>query len=390
MAATPSDAPGWTRSPWIKWSWLLVLVVVVARSLNFELRSLPTTAGGYFARGRADFVDEEFESAVENFTKSIALRSDDADLYILRGVAYAKLHELGSAMPDLEKALQLQPEYGRAHAASGDGKAAAWDAEGAIAEYSRAIATDRNYARCYLERGKLNYDTEKWDDAEADLRRGADLLRYDDLITTHLLLWLARAHAGGATGATIELSKTLNSGKFTSDRFRTSARFLCGQLDEAAYLAAMPKVVDGDEFELGAEASFLAGVKRLVFGDRAGAVPLLQKALEPDAELSYAHDRARVELENLLLGFHARWSPTLSAGLEIASVAPGGRAEAAGIRPGFILTSIDGAEATQDDLVEFLASAEPGSTVELQLLDASGARTSVTLPLTPGFSEPTR
>jgi len=191
-------------------------------------------------------------------------------------------------------------------------------------------------------------------------------------------------------GATVELSDVLNAGRIRGDRFWTSARFLRGEIAEPAYLAAMAKTKDGDENELNAEAFFLAAVKRIVFGDRAGAVPLLQKALETDADASYAYDRARAELCDLLLGFHPMWIGRADASLAVASVAPGGPAEASGIRPGWALTAIDKADASQDTLIEFLAKAKPGSTVELQFIDGAGARLTVPLALRSDFSAPTR
>jgi len=252
--------PSWIQSPWVKWSWLLVLSAVVAQTLNYQCRWLPTSAAGYFARGMVDYEKGDYEDAVGNFSKSIERAPQDAESYIVRGEAYAKLHDFGKAMPDLEKAVELRPGYAKAHAAYGDGKAEAGDAEGAIAEYSLALAADPNYGRCYRERGKLLYDTGKWDDAAADLRRGANLLLGDGQITAQLLLWVARA----------------------------------------TFLAAVDKLEGDDSDERRAEAFFLAGAKRLVFGDRQGALPLLQKAVETEADTSYAYDRARLELARLL------------------------------------------------------------------------------------------
>jgi tetratricopeptide (TPR) repeat protein len=154
MGGAPTEIPSWTRSPWVKWSWLVVLVVIVAQSLNYHWRVLPTSAAGYFARGKGDYLNGEFPSAVANFTKSIDLRPNDADTYLWRGETYVMIHDLARAMTDLEKAVELRPDYERARSALGDGKSAAWDAAGAIAEYSLAIVADPNCPRCYLVRGR--------------------------------------------------------------------------------------------------------------------------------------------------------------------------------------------------------------------------------------------
>jgi tetratricopeptide (TPR) repeat protein len=327
---------------------------------------------------------------VDNLTKSIELAPKDAEGYILRGKAYARLQDLEKAMRDLRRALELRPSYEKAHAAYADGKATAWDERGAIEEYSRAIALDASYGRYSLERGKLRYDMGSLDDAAADLRRAASELLGDDQVTAYLLLWVARARAGEAFGATAELTDVMTAGRIQGDRFWTNARFLRGELAEPAYLAALA-AADGDDAEARkAEGFFLAGSKRLAFGDQRGGVTLMRSALRTGAESSYAYDRARLELETLLLGFHPMRIEDATNRLVVAAVIPGGPAEAAGIHPGSVLATIGGVDAGRDAFLAFLANAEPGSTVVIQVVDGAGSRENVSLRLTPDSSAPTR
>jgi S1-C subfamily serine protease len=152
----------------------------------------------------------------------------------------------------------------------------------------------------------------------------------------------------------------------------------------------MPKIKDSDEHELAAEASYLAGVKRLVFGDREGAVALLRKALDVDAGFTNAYDAARAELETLLLGFHPVAQAQPDAGMKIGSVVPGSAAELAGIRPGATLEKIGDAPATQDAVLELLAKGELGSTVMLSMIVDGGKPGTVPLPFRLEPSEPTK
>jgi tetratricopeptide (TPR) repeat protein len=388
MADKQPDIPSWTRSPWVKWSWLLVLAAIVAQSLDFQWRVLPTNATGYYVRGRADYILRHYDSAVDNLTKSIEREPDDTESYLLRGKAYARLQDLGKAMPDLRRALTLAPNYGRAHAAFADGRATAWDAAGAIEAYSRAIALDPTSARYALERGKLLFDTGRLDDAAADLRRAATALLGDDQVTAYLLLWVARARAGEAFGASAELSDVMAAGRVRGDRFRTNARFLCGQLAEPALLADL-EAKDADD-ELQAEKFFLAGEKRLAFGDEHEGLTLMRNVLRTGAETSYAYDRARVELENMLLGLHPMRLEDADHRLVVGSVTPGGPAEASGFKPGAVLAMIGGVEAGREAFLHVLETAEPGSALTLQVVDGAGARADVSLRLTPDSSAPTR
>jgi len=386
MNGTP-PADSWTRSPWVKWSWLIVLGVIVAQSLDYHWRRLPTTAAGYFSRGRADYLLGEYESAIENFSRSIQLDSKDAESYIWRGEAYAKLRKFDRAMPDLTTALALRPDYAKAHAAMADGKAAVWDTEGAIAEYTSAIEKDPIYGRCYFQRGLMLYDSGRFGDAAADLRRAASLLIGDNQVNAHLLLWLATNRAGDARGATEELSRTLNLGTIRQSRFWNAGHFLCGDVSEAAYLKSVAGTDEDEQEDARAEAYFLAGEKRLLSGDSAGALTLLRGALATEAEASYAYERARVALAGQLMGFRPS---RVDDGLKVASVQPGGPAESAGIEPGSIVATIDGKPADQNEFVALLGSSAPGTTVELQLVDPSGSRRLAELPIRLGSSAPTK
>jgi tetratricopeptide (TPR) repeat protein len=376
-----------------------VLLAIVGLSLSYHWRVLPTSAAGYFARGKGDYLNGEFPNAVANFTKALKLQPNDADTLYWRGATYVKLHDLVRALPDLERAVALSPDSSKARAALADGKTAAWDAVGAIADYTRAIALDPNFARCYLARGRLHLASERWEDAAADLTVASRMLIEDKQGPADLLLWIARARGGDAAGATAELSRVLASGRPGGDRFRTSARFLCGELSEPDYLAAMAALKNAEGIEARTEAFYLAGEKRLVSGDRVGAIGLMQEALKTGADASFAYDLARFELEGLRLGFHPMWLAEArrqelwmppGTGLEIASATTGGDAAAAGVRPGTALAAIDGTAIRQDTFVAFLCQAEPGSVVPMELIEDAASRQRVPASFRLDSSAPTR
>jgi carboxyl-terminal processing protease len=82
-------------------------------------------------------------------------------------------------------------------------------------------------------------------------------------------------------------------------------------------------------------------------------------------------------------GFFGLRLNKLGEQLVVAQVAQGSPAERAGLRPGFVLASIDGADAAEvEDPSDALAGA-PGSTLELAYLDAQDARREVKLERAP-------
>lgn len=382
MSADRVEPRSLIRSPWFIWSWLLVLVFVIVQSVSYHWRVLPTTASGYFARGRTDFIGAEYEGAIDNLTKSIERNPSDAESYIWRGEAYLKLEEFQKADLDLQKALQLAPDYAKSHAALADYRAAAWDHDGAIREFTAALDRDPTYARCYLERAQLYLDTGRWDDAQRDLRAAGDLSVDDRQATAYLLLWAARARSGDAPGAAAELSKLVSQKRLEQRRFQISARFLLGNTPEPAFLSTLASIEGGDKDELQAEGFFLAGQKRLVLGDRAGALTLLRNVVGIGAEWSYPFDRARFELETSVTGFHPMRFD--DGTYRITAVTPGGAAETAGLAPGETITAIDDMLPTREALLEMLS--EPGATVRLTVAGKDGTRRAVALALRPATS----
>lgn len=73
---------------------------------------------------------------------------------------------------------------------------------------------------------------------------------------------------------------------------------------------------------------------------------------------------------------------TNGEGVYIGSVAAGGPADKAGIRPGDVVTAVGGKPtATVDDLTSVLSELKPGTTVSVQIVTQSGARKTVRLTL---------
>ena len=391
MSAERIEPKSWVRSAWFTWSWMIVLVVVVFQTFLYQCRVLPTTASGYFSRGRSDYLDGSYEEAIKNFSTSIAKNAGNEESWIWRGESYAKLHEFDNAKSDLLKALELAPAYAKSHAALADFHAAVWDRDGAVEEFTTAIDRDPKYGRSYLERGQLHFDAGRWGDAAADLRMASTLLDDDPEAFAHAFLWLARVRAGDGAGAMAELSATAKSGRVTAPWFPATVDFLRGDKTEPDFFAQVAGTRESEDAKLRlVEAHFLAGEKRLAEGDRAGALGLLREVIRSDFEESDTFDRARVELQKSFLGFEPMRRDDGS--LTIVSVTPGGLAEAAGIVAGATLRAIDDEPADREGFLELLAALNPGVKMNLGMTAADGSERAVTLeiPLTLETSAPTK
>ncbi|NWF91326.1 MAG: tetratricopeptide repeat protein [Syntrophaceae bacterium] len=72
---------------------------------------LPEVSKAYHDRGKVKLVlDENYEGAIDDFTKAIEFNPKDADLYVARGLAYLKKGEAGAARGDFNKAVSLNPD----------------------------------------------------------------------------------------------------------------------------------------------------------------------------------------------------------------------------------------------------------------------------------------
>ena len=93
---------------------------------------------------------------------------DLAAAYVRRGLVYYEQGNLALALFNLNRAIELNPNYAEVYILRGivyaDQKK--WDL--AVADYTQAIKLDPNYAKAYYNRGLVYYDQKKWDLAVAD------------------------------------------------------------------------------------------------------------------------------------------------------------------------------------------------------------------------------
>ena len=143
--------------------------------------------------------DEDYDRAIEDYNKAIALDPNYADAYNNRGAVYAKNslikalldknknpriadvyknnadEDYDRAIEDYNKAIALDPNYALAYARRGS----AYDNKGqydrAIEDYNKAIALDPNYAAAYNNRGLAYYKKGNMGRAISDFQKACDM-----------------------------------------------------------------------------------------------------------------------------------------------------------------------------------------------------------------------
>ena len=89
---------------------------------------------------RKAYEKKEFYESITNFSKVIAIDTNDAKAYNNRGLAKAKLGEYGEAIKDYNKAIAINPNFAQAYYNRGNAKDTLGDQEGAKQDLEKAKA----------------------------------------------------------------------------------------------------------------------------------------------------------------------------------------------------------------------------------------------------------
>lgn len=152
------------------------ILLLSSMSLNAQLSSMISSGlmylidrGGYYLR------KEDYDRAVQEYSRAIQQRPGQAGLYLNRGIAYLSMMEYGPAREDLEHALKIDPNHYAALTMRGE----LFDLEGqpdqALVCYDRAIQGQPGWAIPYADRGSLYQKTGNLKQASADLDQAVAL-----------------------------------------------------------------------------------------------------------------------------------------------------------------------------------------------------------------------
>ena len=107
---------------------------------------------GNLSEGIGYYENEEYQQAVDAFTKIIRTDPRHVDAYLLQGAAHSMLGQYQGAIKDFDTAIRLKPD----HALGYYNKGYAYDElgkfESAITEYDKAIKLNPDLGVVYLKR----------------------------------------------------------------------------------------------------------------------------------------------------------------------------------------------------------------------------------------------
>ncbi|MGL5941490.1 MAG: tetratricopeptide repeat protein [Waterburya sp.] len=118
---------------------------------------------------------KEWKLALADLDRAIEVNPEYTKAYLNRGIVYKNLQELQLAFNDFNSAIQLDPNNAEAYLNRGAlyGKQQKWDL--ALSDYSQAISLDSQNAEAYIGRGLVHFQLKKESEAIADLKKAQKL-----------------------------------------------------------------------------------------------------------------------------------------------------------------------------------------------------------------------
>jgi tetratricopeptide (TPR) repeat protein len=122
----------------------------------------------HYNNGTKYYEQEDYEKAVSEFSKAIALSPNHTNAYFNRGLACSDRGDYAEAIADYTQAIRIDPNNAGAYNNRGNAYNGKKDYDRAIADYTQALRINPNYAKAYGNRGNAHYNMANYDKAITD------------------------------------------------------------------------------------------------------------------------------------------------------------------------------------------------------------------------------
>ncbi|MFZ2285668.1 MAG: tetratricopeptide repeat protein [Bacteroidales bacterium] len=133
----------------------------------------------FWDNGVKDFENNDYEAAIQNFSKVIQLAQETAQAHYYRGLAYANLEKNVEAIVDFSYFLLNSKESAETNAqvylVRGTLKSNINDNYGAIEDYKKCISLDPSNSMAYNNMGWAKFKQKKYDEALTDVNKALEL-----------------------------------------------------------------------------------------------------------------------------------------------------------------------------------------------------------------------
>jgi lipoprotein NlpI len=241
-------------------------------------------------RNRSESCDND--KAIADYDEAIRLDPKNAPAFVDRSIAWLGKGDNDPAIADSAEAMRIDRKDAHAFATHGLALNARGDSDGAIADYNEAIRIDPKLVGAHIDRGAAFLANGSLADAQTDFAQANAV----DPKYAFAVLWL------DLTERRNRLPSRLADLKTKLDMTAWPApvvRYLLGEIDLAALLAAADDPDPGKARGQLCEARFFAGELALINGDKDGAKALLRLAASECPKNFVQWPAANAELRTL-------------------------------------------------------------------------------------------
>lgn len=135
----------------------------------------PELAEAYLMRGSAYFDKGNYDLSIADYDRAIALNPRYVEAYVNRGVSYENKKNYDAAISDYSKAIEFNPRYVKAYVNRGSAYESKGNYDAAFRDYNTAISLDPRDATAYYYRGGAYDNQHKTNEAIKDYNKAIEL-----------------------------------------------------------------------------------------------------------------------------------------------------------------------------------------------------------------------
>jgi tetratricopeptide (TPR) repeat protein len=167
--------------------------------------TLAQSAKDYTQKGRDLYEKREFMEALLNLNKAIEVDPNYSQAYYVRGNIKDAFDDRHGAMKDYNHAVEKNTKFADAFFARGNVKMKLQDYYGAISDYTSAIGINENYIEAYFNRGKAKQFLQAYEDAINDCSKIIQL--HPKNVDAFYMRGILRIDFGDLKNGCLDLSK---------------------------------------------------------------------------------------------------------------------------------------------------------------------------------------
>ena len=135
----------------------------------------PKDSDAFYERGLSKAFLKDEKGAIDDFTKAIEINPKDSDAFYERGLSKAFLKDEKGAIDDFTKAIKINPKESNFFYERGYSKYNLMDLKGALEDFNRALKIDPKNSNAFAQRGYTKFELKKYKEACIDFEKAESL-----------------------------------------------------------------------------------------------------------------------------------------------------------------------------------------------------------------------